>query len=86
MEKPVKTKENLLLPGDWTNPLVNKLAEYFMLGAGLVAYFWWIGWLKDKGASTQTNIVGRMAMTLVILLIITTVHELGHAAAGILAV
>ena len=83
MDKPVKIKENLLLPGDWTNPLVNKLAEYFMLGTSLVAYFWWIGWLKDKGASTQANIVVRMAMTLLILLIITTVHELGHAAAGI---
>ncbi len=83
MEKPVKMKENLLLPGDWTNPLVNKLAEYFMLGTSLVAYLWWIGWLKDKGAPTQTKTVERMAMTLFVLLIITTVHELGHAAAGI---
>jgi hypothetical protein len=73
----------LPIPGDWTSQFVNKAAQAFIFVVSFLAYRWWISWIKTHGALTGHSSWVRLLGTLLVLLLITTVHELGHAAAGL---
>jgi hypothetical protein len=77
------TSDNVSIPGDWTNSHLNKVAGLVVFAAGSAAYFWWTGWLKGQGIPAFHSNWEQIALTLILPLVITTVHESGHAAAGL---
>ncbi len=77
------TADTQSIPGDWTSRRVNKLAGLVMFVAGCGAYFWWTSWLKGQGVPAFHSNWEQIALTLFLPLIITTIHESGHAAAGL---
>jgi hypothetical protein len=77
------TQENLRIPGDGTSDLVNKMVQFLIFAVGFGAYFWWIGWLRAKGVPVSQSFWHRNIMVVLVLLGITTLHELGHAATGL---
>jgi len=78
-----KTQENLRIPGDGTIDFVNKMAGVLIFVAGFAAYHWWLGWLRAKGVSENHYDWHRDVMVVLFILIITTLHELGHTATGL---
>ena len=85
--KPVDPRSTLrdILPlkGDFTLGLINKHSETFIFLVSLTAYFWWSGWCKSVHVPPIHDTSPRIALTLVLLLLLTTVHEFGHALAGV---
>jgi Peptidase family M50 len=79
----VKMQENLRIPGDGTSDLVNKMLPFLIFAVGFAAYYWWLGWLRAKGVPISQNFWHRYLMVVLVVLIITTLHELGHTAAGL---
>jgi hypothetical protein len=71
------------IAGDWTNAWVNKYAQPIIFALSFVGYFWWTGWRKAAGVPVVHNAWMQFACTLLPLLLITTVHEFGHAVAGV---
>jgi hypothetical protein len=71
------------IPGDGTLELFNKVAGIAIFGISLVAYLWWMAWLKTTNSLALHNIGFRLASTLFLILVITGVHEFGHAAVGL---
>ena len=76
-------QKNLRIPGDGTSDLVNKTAKLLIFAAGYGAYSWWIRWLRAKGVPVSESVWDRTVMVMLILLTITTLHELGHAGIGL---
>jgi len=76
-------QENLRIPGDGTIDLVNKMAGFLILAVGFGAYSWWLGWLRAKGVPANHYDWHRDVMAVLFVLIITTLHELGHTATGL---
>jgi hypothetical protein len=75
--------ENRAMPGDWTCNLVNRSAGVIIFCLSLGAYLWWIRWLRIKGIAGFHHSWERTIASLIAVLIITTLHELGHLAAGL---
>jgi Peptidase family M50 len=71
------------IPGDGTHELFNKVAGIAIFGISLVAYLWWMVWLKTTNTLALHNVPFRLASTLLLILVITAVHEFGHAAVGL---
>ena len=78
-----RAQANLRVPGDRTIDLVNKTAEFLIFAVSLGAYFWWISWLRAKGVLANHGIWHRAVIAALVVLIITTLHELGHTATGL---
>jgi Peptidase family M50 len=78
-----KTPQNLRIPGDGTSDLLNKMLPFLIFAVGFGAYYWWLGWIRAKGAPISQGFWHRNVMVVLVLLIITTLHELGHTAAGL---
>jgi hypothetical protein len=74
---------NLRIPGDGTIDLVNKTAGGLIFALGFAAYYWWLAWLRAKGIPESQSFWYRNVITLLVLLIITTLHELGHTVTGL---
>ena len=77
-----KTQGNLRIRGDGTNDLVNKSIQLLMFVAAFADYRWWARWLRAKDIDLSDGILQRTAMLVLVLLTITILHELGHAAIG----
>jgi hypothetical protein len=50
---------------------------------GFAAYYWWLGWIRAKGVPISQGFWRRNVMVVLGLISIATLHELGHAAAGL---
>ena len=70
------------IPGDFTSRHINRVAQGVTFGLSLGAYLWWQGWLKSQNVTALDSAVLRFALTILVLLTITSVHELGHAVVG----
>ncbi len=80
----VKTEEVLSIPGDFTSRHVNRIAQAVTFGLSLGAYLWWQGWLKGQHITALDSMGVRFALTLIVLLSITSIHETGHAVVGMM--
>lgn len=78
-----RIQENLRIPGDGTIDLINKTAGFLIYVVGFGVYFWWLGWLQAKGVPISQSFWHRNLMVVLVVLIITILHELGHTAAGL---
>lgn len=78
-----KIEEHLAIPGDFTNRHLNRVAQGVTFGLSLGAYMWWTGWLKTQHVALLDNGWVRCALTMVVLLAMTSIHESGHAIAGL---
>lgn len=79
------SRDDVPLKGDFTFGFVNKQSETFIFLVSLAAYFWWSGWCKSMHVPPIHGTWPRIALTLVLLLLLTTIHEFGHALAGMAA-
>lgn len=77
-----RNQANPSIPGDRTSRLINKMAGTYIFALSAGAYFWWIGWLKHVNLFAHLGHYRQFAMTLVVMLIISTTHEIGHAVVG----
>jgi hypothetical protein len=71
-------------PGDGTSDLLNKSAPFlgFVLAVGALIF---VGrWMRSNGISETDGFWYRNMWIVLIILIITTLHELGHTATGLL--
>lgn len=75
-------EERLSISGDFTSRHINRVAQGVTFGLSLGAYLWWQGWLDSQHITALDSALARFALTLVVLFAITSVHELGHATAG----
>lgn len=75
--------ENRAMPGDWTCNLVNRSAAVIIFCLSFGGYLWWIRWMRIEGIAGLHHTWDRMIASLVVVLAITTLHELGHLAAGL---
>ena len=80
----IDTEAGLSIPGDFTNRHVNRVAQGVTFGLSLGAYLWWQGWLKGQHITALDRMSVRFALTLVVLLSITSIHETGHAVVGMM--
>ena len=78
-----RTQENLRIPGDGTSDLVTKMIPFLTFAMGIAAYQWWIGWLRAKGIPMNQSFWHNSGMIVLVVLSITTLHELGHTATGL---
>ena len=78
------SQENLRIPGDGTSDLANKTVGILIFAAYFGAYAWWIRWLRARGVSgNEGSSHGGLIGLLVLSLIVTTLHELGHTVTGL---
>lgn len=77
------SRDHLTIPGDFTNRSINRFAETFIFAASLAAYLWWNNWSHKMQIPLIHSTWARIGITLVLLLILTTIHEFGHAFAGV---
>jgi hypothetical protein len=75
-------KEHLSVAGDFTSRHVNRIAQGITFGLSLGSYLWWQGWLKAQHIIALDGLLVRFALTILALLAITSIHELGHAVVG----
>jgi hypothetical protein len=80
----VNTEEVSSIPGDFTSRHVNRVAQAVTFGLSLGAYLWWQGWLKGQHITALDGMTVRFALTLIVLLSITSIHETGHALVGMM--
>ena len=78
------TEQNSALPGDGTNPILNSIAPYAILGVAYGTYVWWIEWLIKNDVLYLESSWQRIVLAVLIGIVITIAHELGHAFSGIL--
>jgi hypothetical protein len=78
-----RTYENVRIPGDGTGDALNKVAEFLIYAASLGTFFWWMAWLRAKGVSGNHGFWYRGLSVMLVVLTITTLHELGHMATGL---
>ena len=79
----VRVHENLRIPGDGTSNVINSIGEFLVVASGLGALFWWIGWLRTKGVSRTHGDLYQFALITAAVLVVTTLHEVGHTATGL---
>ena len=80
----VSTEDVMSIPGDFTSRHVNRVAQGVTFGLSLGAYLWWQGWLKGQHITALDSMGLRCALTLIVLLSITSIHETGHALVGMM--
>jgi peptidase M50-like protein len=71
------------IAGDWTSARINRYAQAFIFALSLAAYLWWMGWRKTAGVPVGHNPWIQLASTMLLLMVITSVHEFGHAIIGL---
>jgi hypothetical protein len=59
------------------------MAAFLIFAVGFAAYHWWLGWIQAKALPVRQGFWRDNVMALLVLLIITTVHELAHTATGL---
>jgi Peptidase family M50 len=77
------TRKSVPIAGDGTNDLFNQIAEPLIFAVCFGVYLWWIGWLRTKGVPGGRSTWWQTVLALLVVLIITTCHELGHTATGL---
>ena len=77
------TRKSVPIAGDGTNDLFNQIAEPLMFAICFGVYLCWSGWLRAKGVPGGRSTWSQSVMVLLVLLTITTCHELGHTATGL---
>lgn len=77
-------EETLAIRGDFTSRHINRVAQGVTFALSFVAYLWWQGWLGKQHVTALNSTVVRLALTLFVLLAITSIHELGHAFVGMI--
>jgi hypothetical protein len=85
-ELPISVSQNYespRLPGDGTSDLVNRMAGFLIGATTLGPYLWWVGWVRAKGVSENHGKLSRIVLILLVVLVITSLHELAHAATGL---
>jgi hypothetical protein len=78
-----KSWEQLSMPGDGTCALVNKTIQVLLFAGGFAAYEWWLRWARVKGVQVNENYWFITVASLFLVLILGTLHEVGHAAIGL---
>lgn len=81
-QRTIDDPQDQSMPDDWTCNFINKLAGAIIFGLSLGAYLWWMEWIKTCGVPAIHQSWTRIVMNLVVVLVITTIHELGHVGAG----
>jgi hypothetical protein len=76
-----KTTTIRSLPGDGTNRLINKIASYFGIVASIGVTSWWFRWANSNDISTSHGVLFYIEIVAA-LLVVVTVHELGHTVVG----
>ncbi|HET9406941.1 MAG TPA: M50 family metallopeptidase [Candidatus Sulfotelmatobacter sp.] len=83
-EVPSSSRHRLqALPGDGTNRFLNMGAPLLIFVMGVVAYSWWTRWVFAHNLPIANALWYRTLLLLIVLFVITTVHELGHAIVGL---
>ncbi len=82
VKRAAKTEEVTAIAGDFTSLHVNRIAQAVTFGLSMGAYLWWQGWLTAQHITSLNGAWIRLALTLLALLAITSVHETGHAVVG----
>jgi Peptidase family M50 len=77
-------EEKLAIAGDFTSGHVNRVAQGVTFGLSFGAYLWWQGWLAAQHITALNSALFRFVLTLVVLLTITSIHEIGHAIVGMI--
>ncbi len=77
------TQNNVPIAGDGTSDLFNKIGEPLLFAVCFGVYLWWIGWLRGKGVPVNWSTWWQTVMVLLVVLTISTFHELGHTAMGL---
>jgi TPR repeat protein len=81
---PVATAhKNPEIPGDGTAGIINSISAFVNLALGVAVFFWWVRWSYEQSLSPSDNEWYRIALYIVVLLIIVTLHELAHTATGL---
>jgi hypothetical protein len=71
------------IPGDGTSNLLNKAVLLLLLVAAAAAFSWWLGWLRRNEIFFPHTNSYLMVVSLVLAILIVTLHEFGHAAVGL---
>ena len=82
--KPVEANEIPAMPGDGTSDLLNQAMPLLVLLAGGAAFLWWLRWIREKDVSIPHSNSYLMLVSVLLTAIIVTLHELGHAAVGLI--
>jgi hypothetical protein len=80
------TQERLVeaLPGDGTFRLLNQLTGLLIFGSSYGVYTWWLKWTWENGIPHPPGRFVLDTLWLILLgLVITLVHELGHTSVGL---
>ena len=64
--------------GDGTNHILNKWAQGLILVAGIAAYHWWRQWVIASAVPPIENGLYGFVASIIIGIIIVTLHEFGH--------
>lgn len=80
---PSKPQVPAPIPGDGTSELLNKLGARVLFAAAFGAYFWWLSWLKARDLPSIQGVWRLIVVMFLLDIIVTTLHELGHAAVGL---
>jgi tetratricopeptide (TPR) repeat protein len=72
------------IPGDGTSDFADAAAQILIFAVGFGVYYWWLGWLRTNDI-IPVGLGGgqQFLLTIVVLIIITALHEAGHAATGL---
>ncbi len=78
-----RTYANLRLPGDGTSDLFNRMAGTLLFAVSLGVLFLVDRWLRAKGVPENHGEAYRIVSAMLVVLVITTLHEFGHTATGL---
>lgn len=78
-----RVQEYTTVPKDGTNQFVNKLIEYMIVVATVATYLLWVKWERTEGI-LRNHGKYQIVLIALIALVITGLHELGHAATGLI--
>ena len=76
------TQQDLRIPGDGTWDFLNRIASPLLFGISLYFLFLVDRWAMSKRIRANVGSWDRMVTILVVVLLITTLHELGHTVTG----
>jgi hypothetical protein len=80
---PAGAPSQLRNPGDGTRVFFDKVVILLIFVSSFLAYRWWVGWLRATGIASGHSSDSRLLTSLLVLLVIITLHELGHTVAGL---
>ncbi len=82
--EPVKADEIPAMPGDGTSNFLNKAMPLLVLVAGGAAFSWWLRWIRHRDVFIPHTNSYLMLVSVLLTVIIVTLHELGHTAVGLI--